>query len=493
MRYKILLGCTLLFGIAVIILAQFSIPTLFSADGYLHIRMAQFLKEWGPHYDFHWARYSVFARNFADKDFLYHVLLIPFTFFPNIFFGAKVSAALFTAALYLIFWWMLARHCRQKYLIPPFLIAFLCSAAFLQSLSQPRNMIIIIALTLLFTDALIKKNQWALFTITCVYALTHVSSPYLLLFALLGEGVRFANEREFSRESIVTVSLGLVAGCLMHPNFPNNLLIFYLNGILVPIFALKWGLELGAEFFPIDTRDFVLSYPFILIALLLLIALGATQTKKARTSTQIWLAITGFFFIFSFFSQRYLAHVYPLVLISLASYLSDWLAAREGLTALRQNKYLRAAGIIAGLLLFILLGLHTYKGFRQRLVSERIYNGHYEAVGALMSRHIPAGEVIFHANWSDSQYFIGLNPKDDYFVTLDPIYMYYWDKNLYNLYRETAFGRAADPYAALKNIFKVNYGYVGKNYFSGLIAQIRPDPRFEVMAEDGLGLIFRVK
>jgi hypothetical protein len=493
MPYKLSLGCVILLGICVILLAQFSIPTLFSADGYLHIRMAQFLKELGPHYDFHWARYSVFARNFADKDFLYHVLLIPFTFFRDIFFGAKVSAAVFLTGLYLIFWLMLDRHCRQKYLIPFFLLAFLCSPAFLQSLSQPRNMVIIIALTLLFTDALIKKNQSALFLIACVYALTHVSSPYLLLFALLGEGARFASEREFSAGSMGAVLLGLVAGFFMHPNFPNNLLIFYLNGILVPVFALKWGLELGAEFFPTDTRDFVLGYPFILIALLLLVGLGASLRQKARTSTQIWLSVTAFFFVFSFFSQRYLAHVYPLMLISLASLLSDWLSAREGLTQAKQNTSLRAAGSIAVIAFFCLLALHTYRGFKQRIVSERIYNGHYEAVGKWMSAYIPPGEVIFHANWSDSQYFIGLNPRDDYFVTLDPVYMYYWNKDLYNLYRETAFGRVPDPYDVLKNTFKVNYGYAGKNYFSGLIAQIRPDPRFEVMAEDGLGLIFRLK
>ncbi|MGE5196909.1 MAG: hypothetical protein ACM3IL_00160, partial [Deltaproteobacteria bacterium] len=144
-------------------------------------------------------------------------------------------------------------------------------------------------------------------------------------------------------------------------------------------------------------------------------------------------------------------------------------------------------------LAFAMLGYHTYKGMRERLRAERIYNEHYEAVGAWMAKYLPAGEVVFHANWSDSQYFIGLNPKDDYFVTLDPIYMYYWNKRLYNLYREIAFGRLNDPYAALKKIFKVTYGYAGRNYFSGLIAQVKADPRFEVMAEDNLGVVFRLK
>ncbi len=489
MRYKVFLGSILFLGIVVIILAQFSIPTIFGADGYLHIRMANFLRQYGPHYNFHWARYSVFAQHFADKDFLYHVLLVPFTFLSDIFWGAKLSACLFTAMFYLGFWLVLRRYCSQKKLIPFFLLAFFCSAPFLVAITQARNMVIVLALTLFYIDALVRKKPRVLFALAAVYALTHVSSPYLLLYALLAEGVRFLNEREFNWKSIWATALGLLAGFLLHPNFPNNFLIFYLNGVLVPIFALKWGLELGAEFFPTDTRQFVLGYPLILIGLLALIILSLNQAKKPKTQTQIWLSLSGLFFVFSFFSQRYLVHAYPLILVALASYFSDC-QAHKGLT--KQAKpwpAVRMAGII---LVFVLLGYNAYKDFRQRAASERIYNQHYEAVGKLMAAHLPAGEVVFHANWSDAQFFIGLNPQDDYFVTLDPIYMYWWDPRLYNLYRDIAFGRTGDPYAALKEVFSVRYGYASKNYFSRLISQIRQDARFEVMAEDGFGLIFRL-
>ena len=198
MRYKVFLGSILFLGIVVIILAQFSIPTIFGADGYLHIRMANFLRQYGPHYNFHWARYSVFAQHFADKDFLYHVLLVPFTFLSDIFWGAKLSACLFTAMFYLGFWLVLRRYCSQKKLIPFFLLAFFCSAPFLVAITQARNMVIVLALTLFYIDALVRKKPRVLFALAAVYALTHVSSPYLLLYALLAEGVRFLNEREFN-------------------------------------------------------------------------------------------------------------------------------------------------------------------------------------------------------------------------------------------------------------------------------------------------------
>lgn len=493
MTYKITLISVLCIGLAILTIAQFSIPTLFGADGYLHMRIAQFIRASGLRYDFHWARYSTFAKNFADKDLLFHILLIPFTFLPNTIMGAKIAACLFTAFLYLVFFWALRRYCESKMLVPAFLLMFLSSASFLQAISQPRNMVLIIALTILFIHYLIQKNQWALLIITVLYALSHVSSPYLLVFACLAELVRFFRDGEFQWRPLRAVALGLVLGFLVHPNFPNNVLAFYLNGILVPIFALKWGLELGAEFFPINTRDFVLDYPFIMAGLLVLIALGISQKRNIKTSTAMWMAVAAFFFVFSFFSQRYITHGYPLMLIALASYVSDWWQSEERLSLVRKNKILIRGLAIGSLLVFVLLGFHVYREFRKLAQVETVYNQHFEMVGQWMAQNIPAGEVVFHANWSDSQYFIGFNPKDDYFVTFDPIYMYHWDTKKYNLYRDIAFGRSSDPYALLKNEFAVRYGYVGKSYFSGLINQIRQDTRFAVMAEDGLGLVFRLK
>lgn len=377
--------------------------------------------------------------------------------------------------------------------MPVFLLLFFLSANFLRGVSEPRPMVLVLGLTLLFTHFLIQKKQWALFFTTVAYTLTHVSGPYLLFFAFLAEAVRFGSQREFTWRSIRSVGLGLALGILTHPNFPNNLIVFYLNGIIVPVYALKWGLELGAEFFPIDTREFVLAYPVIFFGLLVLLALSASSSLKIKLSTKVWMALSGFFFIFSFFSRRYLIHLYPMFLVSLAAYISDWWESKERLILARQYKVLRLSLLVLAGALFILVSRGAYKDYRQNMLGDLQYNRHFEAVSKFMRENIPAGETIFHANWSDSQYFIGLNPQNDYLVTFDPTYMYYWNPEKYKLYRQISFGGASDPYTAIKEEFNASYGYAGKNYFSGLINQVRNDSRFQVLAEDGLGVVFRLK
>ena len=57
---------------------QFRAPVFFEGDAYYHAAVADFLKQWGPKYPFHWAKFSTFNGNFSDKEFLFHAAIIPF-------------------------------------------------------------------------------------------------------------------------------------------------------------------------------------------------------------------------------------------------------------------------------------------------------------------------------------------------------------------------------------------------------------------------------
>ncbi|OGR87839.1 MAG: hypothetical protein A3A86_00345 [Elusimicrobia bacterium RIFCSPLOWO2_01_FULL_60_11] len=473
----------LILGGIAMLAVQYSIPTLWEADGYYHIRMAEAVRREGPVKKFHWARYSYFATNFADKDFLYHVLLIPFTAFSGFFPGAKAAAVFFAFLLFLAYFYVLKERAGGAW-APPFLILFLLSSHFLSALSRPRPMVAAIALMLLGIHWALQRKSARLFGVAFCYGFLHITAPLVPAFALLIEWMRRQDPEDgtFSWRPFLASSGGVLLSWLLHPNFPNNLLFMWLNLILVPIYAAKGGiLELGGEFFPLNSRDLFMSYPVILPGLLLLIWASFDRPAKTRFQTKALFIISSLFLIGGFFSQRYLIHGYPVFLLWMASYLTDMYGTVA--TVPYRTKWTMGLGIL-------LAGSITFNGIKAQAQVEKIVNSHYEAVGKWMRENLPPGEVIFHANWSDSQYLIGLNPQDDYFVTLDPIYMYAWNKDLYALYRDVAFGRAADPYTVLRNAFKVRYGYAGRNYFSPLIRQIETDKRFRILAQDGLGVIF---
>lgn len=486
----------LILGAVVILGVQYSIPTLWEADGYYHIRMAETIRKSGPIKQFHWARYSYFATNFADKDFLYHVLLIPFATFSSFFTGAKAAAAGFAFLLFLAYFYVLKKRAGEN-LIPVFLVLFLLSNHFLSALSRPRPMVAAIALMLLGIHWILERKSARLLPLTFAYGLLHITAPLIPAIALISEWMRRSEGKNgtFSWKPFLASLGGLLLSWLVHPNFPNNLLFMWLNLILVPLYAAQGGiLELGGEFFPLNSRDLFLSYPVILPSILALLWAAFSSPAKARSQTKILFVLSSLFLAGGFFSQRYLIHGYPVFLLWLASYLTDLE------TGLAPVSYGAVATVPCKSGLFrwsafagiVLAGILTFSRIRSDAQTERIVNSHYEAVGKWMRENLPPGEIIFHANWSDSQYLIGLNPQDDYFVTLDPIYMYAWNKELYSLYRDVAFGRTPDPHPVLKNVFKARYGYAGRNYFTPLIRQISADKRFRILAQDGLGVIFEV-
>ena len=473
-RKKQLLWGILLGGWLWLLFIQWLTPTIWGADGYFHIRLAEMMKHQGLLKTLPQAQLSYFNDRFSDKDWLYHLLLIPFTLGRSIFVGAKWAAWFGDGWLYSSLIIVSSFYTPWQFW-PVSGALFFASDHFLRTISEPRPMILALGLGLWLVHWLIQKKGKLLFWGSFIYGWLHITAPLVLIYGLIMKRWKL----------ILAAGLGLLLSMLIYPNFPNNWFYFYLNGILVPWFAVRWRvLELGAEFFPLSWQQYLSSYFIIPAGLAVMLIINVWQKPKTSRNTQIWFLISAIFLIMGIKSQRYLAHGYPFFILSLTTFLGD---LRKKVR--RWNDGMILLGIVV---IFLLLG----KSLQQMVLrgkSERFVNTHYEQMGSWLKDNLPKGELIFTANWSDPQYFIGINPNNNYFVAMDPVYMWHKDKNLYQQYRMVALGQDKDPYTTLKNVFKINYGYAGKLYFWALVGQVKKDNRFEVMQEDQLGIIFRLK
>lgn len=462
---------------AVVVLAlyliQFSIPQIIGADGYFHFRLSRMITQQGFIKSLPQAKFSWFASKFADKDFIYHLYLIPFS---SAKWGALVAASLLVAVYAL-----LARHLLGINWGVVTVLGLLFSAQFLRDIAEPRPIALALSLSLIGIWALLRRRWYLAGLITATYGLVHLSSYIMIVWAVLSALVDKPENKKADWKGIAIVFLGWLISFIPHPNFPTNIFYFYLNGVLVPIYAARTGiLELGAEFFPLNTRQLLQLFPLVIGGIIY-----AIWARKPMSVTTVKLgSFAGVYFILGLISRKNLTLGYPVFILFLVSLLSDIFTT---------TKKLLPGLVVVATLWVILAGIWTLTHLRQMLFSETIINQHYEKVGSWLKQNLPPGETIFHANWSDSQYFIGLDDQHNFFVTLDPIYMYHWNPQLYHQYRQLAFGKTTDPYTVLKNTFNVRYGYAGKNYFSGLINQIQSDPRFTILAEDPLGIIFKLQ
>jgi hypothetical protein len=108
---KTVLTGLILFSVFVLFmgLVQFSTPDMPDNDGFYHIKMAYLMRTEGLKPDFIWLPLTILnPREFYNHHFLFHVLLIPFTF-GNLVLGAKWAAVIFSSLAFLVVWRLLDR------------------------------------------------------------------------------------------------------------------------------------------------------------------------------------------------------------------------------------------------------------------------------------------------------------------------------------------------------------------------------------------------
>ncbi|HSL86069.1 MAG TPA: hypothetical protein VK861_03970, partial [Bacteroidales bacterium] len=89
---------------------QFSSPNMPGNDGFYHIKMAYLMRTEGLKPAFPWLPLTILnAREFYNHHFLFHVLLIPFTF-GDLILGAKLAAVLFTSVAFWLIWRVLVQQ-----------------------------------------------------------------------------------------------------------------------------------------------------------------------------------------------------------------------------------------------------------------------------------------------------------------------------------------------------------------------------------------------
>lgn len=254
---------------------------LMPGDSAYHIRMAWLyrtgeLQAAGA--DFHWTRLSVWNGHFADKDFLFHIYLVPFTSWADdasdhagLAQGAKLGAAVGWGLLALALVYAL----RLLGVRPawPWLLLIPClSWLFLLRAMELRSWLFSASLVALGWASLVQRRHAAVFCVGVVYALSYTAAHLLLVLAAyhwlarlaLGPepgGTRLADARSGLKLTAMA-ALGLFAGWLLHPQamqlpglwWVQNFLVVYLQngGTLDGMVASITSLLLGSQTLPPD-------------------------------------------------------------------------------------------------------------------------------------------------------------------------------------------------------------------------------------------------
>lgn len=405
---------------------------LFERDGYYHARLAGMMPERGLSRSFPWTQISTWKDRYCDKEFLYHLAMMPFARIGSEpILGARIFATLLSGMVIVTLFLVLRAH-RVRW--PLFFTALPLGMGglFLARLGMIRSHVLSMLLVLLGVHFLLRRRWRAVFVLGFVYAWSY-TVPFVLLMTAVPIAVgRWLWRDGLDWRSIAAAGLGSTLGLAVHPYSPMTLETFL---TYVQIFRMgmegvgRSGFELGNEIYPYALPVFFNIYPLILILVPVLILLVVVRWKHLAPETLGVVFSALCWFGMTMASARFVEYSVLLLTIALAFVVRDSVDAMESVTDdLFRDRRARIAAALAaiGLLMaFHVYSMKFYIYYQTKAASPRFFDG----ASAWMSRNLAPGETVINLFWDDFPDLYYAAPRQRYLWGLDPTYTIRYDQN----------------------------------------------------------------
>lgn len=464
----VLTALALLAGFVAFLAAiQFTTPNLAGNDGYYHIKHAYLMRTEGLKPVFDWLPLTVLnAEEFVDHHFLYHVLLIPFTF-GDLREGVKLASVLFPALAFLSIWWLL-RSQKVPYASIWSLGLLVISEAFLFRMIMPRAQSVSLIFLVWALYFLLNNNYKWLLPLGFFYVWSYNAFPLLLIVVITYIIAAAVLEKRIYWQPFAYAAVGVGLGLLINPYFPENLLFIYRH--IAPKLGDPTATSVGSEWYPYKTTQLMENSGLTLVALLVgVTALGLTNRRmKTNTATSMFMVFIFGYMLFQ--SRRFIEYAPPFVLVfaafAAAPLLQSWLNKKALIDTSRRgwipaklitagSRNVRREWMIAVLMVLVLIPAlfinlsASRKSFEASAKPYTLYAG----ASAWLEKNTPQSSQVFQTDWDDFPRLFFYNTHNTYTLGLDPTYMQLYDADMYDRWVDITKGKVDSPSVLIRDEF----------------------------------------
>lgn len=431
-------------------LIQFSTPHLPGNDGFYHIKMAYLMRTEGLVLDFIWLPFSIInPLQFNDHQFLFHAILIPFTF-GDLILGAKIASIFFASISFLCVWYIFKSQKIPYDAIWAFGLMGVSEAFIFRMMLTRTQSLSLIILLLAFSWILEKKNKRLIF-LGFFYVWFYNAFPLLLVIAGCYFVANFLLHRKFTFQPLLYSFAGIVLGNLINPYFPKNL--FFTFSHIIPKILETTTINVGSEWYPYDTVQLIKnSFLALLLFIIGSFALGLDEKRMdLRTATSFGVSVV--FGIMLFQSRRFIEYYPPFALVFAAFSCAPIIETWKNEANIGLKKYLPSLLLLGLILPSIWITFQTSKENFQSTKSSIIYS----EASDWLKKNTPEGSRIFQTDWDDFPRLFYFNTHNTYLIGLDPTFMQQYDPELFELYVEITQGKIENPSEIIRNKFGCDY------------------------------------
>lgn len=448
-----------IFFIILFSLIYFTVPSIISFDDPMfHIKYSQLIREKG--YDvienFQWIYYSIQARSGLRYSVsLFHFILIPFTYFNELWMGIKVFGVFGASIIMLsLYWWI--KKLNFKY---PFIILLFFWSVFPEwfawRIFLARPLVLMILLVLFEIYFIWQKKYWIVFFLVILHIFNHNYTFYLpIFFIIIFIIFEYLHRKKFDFKLLISGFLGTIFGMMTMPDFPKN--IINQVKILVAIYQSVWQksdifIPEGGELYGRNIFDFIYNnYLFIGIILFFIILRIVYYYLQKRNKNSVIEDRLGFFQS----DKKYLIIADALFFINLVCLVGFILSGRvldfwiplsliyvllmikivgPKLNLKIEDNYRKILNSAFKIFIVVILAyLLTTRAFSLNKSIARNYSPTaFRGVAEWLLNNTNEGDIIFLDNWSNFTQLFHYDTKNYYIMGLEPRFLYEYNKELY--------------------------------------------------------------
>jgi hypothetical protein len=532
---ELVMAFALLFGVMSLI--EFGGPAILDNDGFYHMRWSRTLREQFPHLP----RFqslpltTLNEKDYVDHHYLFHVLLMPFTYGEDMQQGAKWAAVTFSSfGILSLFALLLTFDVRYRWLWLAPIIA--SSEPFLYRMSMTRAPALSLGMIGLGTYLILKRKYAGLALLSFAFVWYYSLFPLILIFAVLYAVTVYLAERRLEWRAPLCSLAGILAGLVINPYFPKNLRLLWEHFLMKATAGSGYSVDVGVEWYPYDAWDLMRlsALAFVIFAA----GLAAFEYRRRGRDLKplFFLFVALLLLLMAFKSRRFVEYWPPFAVVFAAFTISprlgefdrSWFAG-----ASVSNLYLRFIRRLAGLVQMItnsgrwaqavFTDLHRFGSwfmrYRDRALAALAAAIATVVIGATMiatvgqaradmkaepdpydyqgasqwiAANVPPGAMIFNTDWDDFPMLYYYNPNNPYIVGLDPTYLYNRDPELWKLYARITLGEQEDPAELIRERFGAEYVFTD-NQHPDFMENAASSGKFETVYTDTKTTVLRIR
>lgn len=466
-RRQALLEAAIVFAVALVFfrwqLGQWSgVPDF---DGHYHLRVAYWIAHHGLWSDIPWLPFTVLGERGPDHHWLWHLMLVPFTWIDDpsqaLLWAGAFNAAITVAVIALV---MRVLGVPAAPLFAVLAVAASTAMPFRLAMLRAQNIAVIFMM--LSVWAMARGRYKTLGALAFLFLESYHAAVIMGPLALIGSVARSFEARRVVLTPVIAVAAGLTLALLVSPWFPRNIeyLMFHLFFKTAnPVYGEHLSSLIGTEWYPPGWRRLALhSWP---AHLMLGFALAALAWRRVRPPVDTIIGVGGALLSLALYYSaiRFAEYYVPFAALSAG------LVARDALAS-RGYRRLHAALLVVWTAIAAGVGLNALH--RPSLMPP----DHLAGIGARLNELGKPGDVVLNTNWADFMPLVWWADAFRYVNGLDGHYLAYGNETRFALWLGTGLGVIDDPVTAIERAFGARFVVVSRQH-AKLAEQLQQSPR----------------